>query len=138
MTRTASPSLGLVASLAAVLLAFAVGPTAGAVAGTLGDDDRGYCERMGHTMPGEMPSDEMPSGEAPGEGPVETSTCCVSAPEAPRDAVVPSPTPALTRTLAAAAVALAPVPAEAPQARSRDTGPPPGPRLHLAHSVFLV
>lgn len=129
MTRTASPFPGLAAFLAAVLLAFALGPSAAAMASALGDDDRSYCEQMGHTMPME---------EAPTDTPVDLTTCCVTAPEAPRDAVVPAPSSGVERALTLALVALAPAPAKAPQTRPRDTGPPPGPRLHLALSVFLV
>jgi len=133
MTRTASLLFGLPAFLAAALFALAVGPTAGAMARALGDDGRSYCEQMGHAMP-----DPMPGEEAPGEMPLDLAACCVNAPEAPRDAVIPAPPPALERALVTALVALSPTPVEAPQAAPLDTGSPPGLRLHLAFSVFRV
>lgn len=134
MLPNRSPFRAVAAVLVAALLVLSLSPTAGAVASVVGDDDRSYCERMGHTMPPETPDDEGP-GEAPSDG----ATCCVSAPEAPRDAVVPAPSPLPEGAVAAALATLAPpptVPASAPA--PRDTGPPPGPRLHLAFSVFLV
>lgn len=129
MPRPSPPSSGLAALLAAALLAFAVAPAAGAVADALGDDDRSYCERMGHTMPPETPDNE----------PFDPAACCVSAPEAPRDAIVPAPSPVPEEAVAAALVVLPPPPtAPASGPAPRDTGPPSGPRLHLALSVFLV
>ena len=127
MTRPTHPFRGLAALLAAVLLAAAVGPAAAAVADALGEDTRSHCERMGHTTP---------SG-APDGAPADTSTCCISAPEGPRDAVAPAPPAPLEPVVAAALAVLAP-PAVVPAAAPPDAGPPPGPRRHLALSVLLV
>lgn len=133
MTRSTSPFPGLTAFLAVAVLACAVGPAAGAVAGELGGSDLSHCERMGHPMPSDMPGEE-----APGETPADASTCCVSAPEVSRDAVAPIPPPDVARALAAVLVAVSSAPVEVPRALPPDTGPPPGPRLHLTLSVFLV
>ena len=134
MVPNRSPFRAVAAVLVVALLAISLSSTAGAVASVVGDDDRSYCERMGHTMPPETPDDEGPQ-----QAPLDDAACCVSAPEAQHDAVVPAPSPLPEGAVAAALATLAPsptVPASAPV--PRDTGPPPGPRLHLAFSVFLV
>ena len=128
MTRPSLPFRGLAALLAAALVALAAGPAAAAVADALGPDARSYCERMGHTMP-EAPPDDAPA---------DPMACCVSAPEAPADAVVPAPPPLPEEPVAALAVVESLPPAPEPQAAPLDTGPAPGPRLHLALSVLLV
>ena len=129
VTRRSSPSRALAALLAAALLALAAGPAVAAVGDALADDARSHCERMGHTMPPEAP-DDAPAGVA---------ACCVSAPEAPSSAVVPAPPASPDRPVVAAVEAPEPpVAVHREPAPPRDTGPPPGPRRHLALSVLLV
>ncbi len=119
MTRTASLFHRLAALLAVLLLALAAGPaTAAVVADVLGP---GGCD---HPCP-------PPAADVP--------TCCAPAPAVPHDAaslpVLPVhdgvPTVLVTETA---------VPRVLPRVRTkpRDTGPPAGPRRHLALSVFLV
>lgn len=128
MTRPSLPFRGLAALLAAALLALSAGPAAAAVAGALGPDTRSYCERMGHTMPDEAPID----------APADPMACCLTTPEAPADAVVPTP-PSLPDELVAALAAVEPLPpGPRPQAAPLDTGPPQGLRRHLTLSVLLV
>ncbi len=129
MPRPTPPSRGLAALLAAILLATAAGPAAAAVVDALGTDTRSHCERMGHTLPSEPPDD----------APSDTSTCCIRAPEAPRDAVLQTPPTAPERIVTAVVEREEPPPANPAGAmQPRDTGPPPGPRRHLALSVLRV
>ena len=128
VTRPSLPFRGLAALLAAALVALAAGPAAAAVVDALGPDARSYCERMGHTMPDEVPS----------EAPVDPLACCLTAPEAPADAVVPAPPPLPDESVAVLATVEPLPPAPRPQAAPLDTGPPPGPRRHLTLSVLLV
>lgn len=127
MIRTTPPSRRLAALLAVALLALAVGPATATVADALGDDARTYCERMGHTMPSEVPD----------EAPADPQACCVSAPEVPRDAVVPSSPTDLDRSVTAVLTTLA-LSVRVARTPLRATDPPPGPRRHLILSVFLV
>ena len=120
MTRSAPPSLGLASFLAVALLVLAAGPAAATVADALVNR---CC------------SESCPPPEAPTEGP----TCCAQAPAASHD-VATAPPPPVTDAALEAVVTGTVGPRAAPRAHAppRDTGPPPGPRRHLALSVFLV
>ena len=120
MTRTAHPSLGLAALLAVTLPVLAAGPAAATVADALVN---GCC------------SESCPPPEAPDDG----ATCCAQAPAASHD-VATAPAPPAHDGALVAIVTGTVVPRATPRAHAppRDTGPPPGPRRHLALSVFLI
>ena len=120
MTRSAPPSLGLASFLAVALLVLAAGPAAATVADALVNR---CC------------SESCPPPEAPDDG----ATCCAQAPAAGHD-VATAPAPLVTDAVLMAAVTGTVVLRATPRAHAppRDTGPPPGPRRHLALSVFLV
>ena len=120
MTRTASPSFGLAALLAVALLVLAAGPAAATVVAAFGTD---CCH------------ESCPPPEAPDSGP----TCCAQAPAASHSearALVPPATD--VAHVARLVGTVRPLAVPSPHAPPRDTGPPPGPRRHLALSVFLV
>lgn len=130
MTRPA-PLLRLGAALsAAILLSLAAAPAAMGMVDALGRD----CD-MEHTAErhAPCPMSEMPSGEG------SSAACCVLVPAALHEAaVVPAPPTALRAIVAVLWTAMPTRPRRAATSPPRDTGPPPGPRRHLALSVLLV
>lgn len=124
--RTPRPFRGLAALLAAALFAVAAGPAAAAAVGMCVPDVRSHCDRSGL--------------EAPPEAPPGQPACCISAPAAPHEAVVPAPPAPLDRLVAVLVERPgAPVVVGArPVVPPRDAGPPPPARRHLALSVLLV
>lgn len=122
VTRTASPSYGLASLLAVALLVLAAGPAVATVADALRN---GCCH------------ESCPPPEAPASG--DAPSCCFEAPAASHD-VATSPSPPAHDGALMALVTDTAVPRATPRAQTppRDTGPPAGPRRHLALSVFLI
>ncbi|PAP76359.1 hypothetical protein BSZ37_07830 [Rubrivirga marina] len=120
MSRLAPLPSGLAALLAALVLVCAAGPTAAAVVGALGSG--GHCERADQAAPDEPPAD--------------VASCCLDAPD--RRAGTAIPTPLLAEANVVLTARTPPVATLENAPSAWDTGPPRGPRLHLALSVLLV